>query len=179
MSYQMILFGFARANTQIRVDRYSGRAAEASATASAVDAPRSPTLSLKTNATVPITLDAKYSNHGSVSSTHAASRTPASAPQVESGSPYIAPLTLSGSTSQIFGSSLNGSPMATTADGIRDLHLAGDAPRYFPGVVSRGQRRNSVRQGSMHESDKPRKDGLGRADDGVIDESADRMSKSG
>lgn len=129
---------------------------------------------------MPITLDAKYPNHGSVSSTHAAAtRTPASAPQVDSGSPYMAPLTLSSSTSQIFGSSLGSSPMATAADGIRDLHLAGDAPRYFPGVVSRGQRRNSVRQGSMHESDKPRKDGLGRVDDGVLDESVDRAGKSG
>ena len=143
------------------------------------DAPQSPTLSSKTNATVPITLDAKYPNHGSVGSTHAAARTPATAPQVDSGSPYMAPLTLSSSTSQVFGSPLSSSPMATTADGIRDLHLAGDAPRYFPGVVSRGQRRNSTRQGSMHEGDKLRKDGLGRVDDGVIDESVDRTGKSG
>jgi len=33
------------------------------------------------------------------------------------------------------------------------MHLVGDEPRYFPGVVTRSQRKNSKRQDSMHESD--------------------------
>ncbi|KAL1873827.1 hypothetical protein VTK73DRAFT_711 [Phialemonium thermophilum] len=47
----------------------------------------------------------------------------------------------------------NSSASRTPADGIRDLHLDGSEPRYFPGVVTRGQRKNSKRQDSMHESD--------------------------
>lgn len=32
-----------------------------------------------------------------------------------------------------------------------DVHLSADQPRYFPGVVTRGQRKNSKRQDSVHE----------------------------
>lgn len=35
----------------------------------------------------------------------------------------------------------------------RDLHLSGHEPRYYPGMVSRSQRRDSMRRESGHESD--------------------------
>ncbi|KAL2020689.1 hypothetical protein VTK56DRAFT_8085 [Thermocarpiscus australiensis] len=51
---------------------------------------------------------------------------------------------------------VNGGGSWTPADGsIRDLHLSGHEPRYFPGMVSRSQttRRDGARQNSAHESD--------------------------
>ncbi|OAA65417.1 AMP deaminase [Niveomyces insectorum RCEF 264] len=44
---------------------------------------------------------------------------------------------------------------AWSADGGRtnDPHLSGAEPRYFPGVATRSQRRNSLRQNSYHEAD--------------------------
>lgn len=41
----------------------------------------------------------------------------------------------------------------TPLDVTRDPHLDATEPRYFPGVITRSQRRNSKRQDSMHESD--------------------------
>lgn len=38
-------------------------------------------------------------------------------------------------------------------EGFADLHLSGSEPRIFPGVVSRGQRRDSIRQSSISETD--------------------------
>jgi AMP deaminase len=35
--------------------------------------------------------------------------------------------------------------------GPQDAHLSADQPRYFPGVVTRGQRKNSKRQDSVRE----------------------------
>jgi AMP deaminase len=35
--------------------------------------------------------------------------------------------------------------------GPQDTHLSADQPRYFPGVVTRGQRKNSKRQDSVRE----------------------------
>jgi AMP deaminase len=42
---------------------------------------------------------------------------------------------------------------SAAADGMRDLHLSANEPRYFPGVVTRGHRKGSKRQDSVHESD--------------------------
>ncbi|KAH8893714.1 AMP deaminase [Thozetella sp. PMI_491] len=151
---------------QQMVERYTALAAAGpySATSAPVElngsasqpnaALRSPAASLKTNGTT-ANAEVKSSLVGNASS----ARTPATAPQLESSSPYIAPLSLSGSTSQLYGMAATGltaSPIMTASDGIRDLHLSGDAPRYFPGVVTRSQRRNSTRQGSMHETDTSR-----------------------
>lgn len=58
-------------------------------------------------------------------------------------SPIAGPLAGEGSTSR-----------HPPTDAMRDLHLWGQEPRYFPGVVTRSQRRNSTRQSSTHESDK-------------------------
>jgi AMP deaminase len=41
----------------------------------------------------------------------------------------------------------------SSADGVRDVHLDGHEPRYFPGVVSRGQRKNSKRWDSAPDGD--------------------------
>lgn len=38
-------------------------------------------------------------------------------------------------------------------DGRKDAHLSGSEPRMSPGMISRRQRANSLRQSSMHESD--------------------------
>src|SRR5438045_1625405 len=42
-------------------------------------------------------------------------------------------------------------------DGMRDLHLSGAEPRYFPGVVSRNHRRDSLakERNSFSEKDDP------------------------
>ncbi|KAI1857050.1 hypothetical protein JX265_009277 [Neoarthrinium moseri] len=40
-----------------------------------------------------------------------------------------------------------------SADGFRETHLSGHEPRYFPGMMARASRRDSMRQGSMHDSD--------------------------
>ncbi|KAH6646493.1 hypothetical protein BKA67DRAFT_584525 [Truncatella angustata] len=38
-------------------------------------------------------------------------------------------------------------------EGFKEMHLSGHEPRYFPGMMARASRRDSMRQGSMHESD--------------------------
>lgn len=38
-------------------------------------------------------------------------------------------------------------------DAMKDLHLSGSEPRIYPGMISRRQRTNSLRQSSIHESD--------------------------
>ena len=89
-----------------------------------------------------------------------------SEPQPTSSSPSITPsIPPSLSQSQV----LTASPVALTspASGTvggsgsgsgegRDLHLSGHEPRYFPGMVSRSQRRDSMRRESGHESDQQR-----------------------
>ena len=65
------------------------------------------------------------------------------------------------SQSQIFSSPVASSPLAISgadreASGNwapADAILSGNELRYFPGVVSRSQRKNSTRQSSMHETD--------------------------
>ena len=48
------------------------------------------------------------------------------------------------------------------------VHLSGTEPRYFPGVATRSQRRNSIRKNSYHEMD-----------DGTATGSANRLRKTG
>lgn len=38
-------------------------------------------------------------------------------------------------------------------DGMKDASLSGSEPRIYPGMISRRQRTNSLRQGSGHEAD--------------------------
>lgn len=38
-------------------------------------------------------------------------------------------------------------------DSLKDGHLSASEPRIYPGMISRRQRTNSLRQSSMHESD--------------------------
>jgi len=77
--------------------------------------------------------------------------------ETNTSSPYMGPN--SAGSSQLASSSLLASPLATakdapwSGDGSRDFHLSGSGPRYFPGVVTRVHRGNSIRQGSAHESD--------------------------
>lgn len=69
---------------------------------------------------------------------------------------YASPVVL---PSPVTGSTVGGTlpiSMSASTDSLRDgLHLSGHEPRYFPGMVSRSQqRKDSMRQGSVHESDK-------------------------
>ena len=60
-------------------------------------------------------------------------------------SPYLGPAAAAAASQ-----AANGAP----AGGMRDPALSADEPRYFPGVVTRGHRKDSgKRQDSMHESD--------------------------
>lgn len=90
--------------------------------------PRSPALSLKTNA-----------------ATLASTARPT---QSDTNSPYLGPAGQAGA---------NG-----VTDGMRDLALSANEPRYFPGVVTRGHRKDSKRQDSVHEGDEAGKKGRGR-----------------
>lgn len=47
-------------------------------------------------------------------------------------------------------------PQATSSwpiESMKDGHLSGSEPRIYPGMISRRQRTNSLRQSSTHESD--------------------------
>lgn len=127
----------------------------------------SPALSVKTGAT------ASYS-----ALPQAAARLPASQQQqtqeattTSNNSPYMGPVSTATSSQILPGASVVTSPLSSGVvnnnnnpsregsstwpqlDGS-NTHLSGDEPRYFPGVVSRTQRRQS----SLHESD----EGAGR-----------------
>jgi AMP deaminase len=72
-----------------------------------------------------------------------------------------------GSQSDILSGGMVASPLtAGPSSGVEEEpHLSGHEPRYWPGVVTRGQRRMSTRQGSAHEGDAP-VDGVKRRQDG-------------
>jgi AMP deaminase len=61
-------------------------------------------------------------------------------------------------------------------EGFGDLHLSGSEPKIFPGIVSRRQRRDSLRKSSMSETDDPgsvstsRKGKGTKGYDGVVNE---------
>ena len=65
-------------------------------------------------------------------------------------------------------------------EGFGDLHLSGSEPKIFPGIVSKRQRRDSLRQNSMSETDDHGSVGTGgrkgkggrRRLDGTVDEEA-------
>ncbi|TPX17425.1 uncharacterized protein E0L32_003068 [Thyridium curvatum] len=153
------------------VERYTneGRPHSVAATAAPESAkilPMSPALSVKTGAT------ASYS-----ALPQAAARLPASQQQqsqeattTSNNSPYMGPVSTTTSSQILPGASVVASPLSSGVvnnnnpsregsstwpqlDGS-NTHLSGDEPRYFPGVVSRTQRRQS----SLHESD----EGAGR-----------------
>ena len=50
-------------------------------------------------------------------------------------------------------------------DGMMDASLSGSEPRIYPGMISRRQRTNSLRQGSGHEADGTAKKGPGNMDE--------------
>lgn len=107
-------------------------ATEASVPAAPTISHKSPTLSMKTNQTVePAQTPRKISFSQADNSS----------------SPYLGP------------AASNPSPAGVSAtanwpiDGMNDLHLSSSEPRYFPGVISRRQMTNSIRQGSSHEND--------------------------
>ncbi|GAB1311371.1 AMP deaminase [Madurella fahalii] len=147
------------------VERYTALATDVpSASGSAVDpnsvplpvtVPRSPALSSRATT---IAADPKQQSHAQGS-------TPTWGPQVGTGSPSIMAIPTSLSQSQLYSSPVLASPMMgpasdrdlsgswTQSDSIREPHLSGHEPRYFPGMVSRSQRKDSTRQSSVHESD--------------------------
>jgi AMP deaminase len=102
--------------------------------------PKSPALSLKTN------MAAAHPSHVSLA---AAARTGQSS-QVDTNSPYLGP---AGQAVNGTGAAAKDGSVWTATDGLRDLALSANEPRYFPGVVTRGHRKDSKRQDSVHESD--------------------------
>jgi AMP deaminase len=116
--------------------------------------PRSPVSLAKANAMA--TMDSKHPSYVSLSQAGFATRAPS---QADPSSPYMGATSMN--SSQILPGSLLASPLATATkdapwpgEAGRDLHLSGSEPRYFPGVVTRRQRTDSVRQNSLHESDR-------------------------
>jgi AMP deaminase len=112
--------------------------------------PKSPVLSLKTNVAAA---------HPSHVLSAAAARTGGGggggqSSQQENQSPYLGPTAKDGT-----GASAG---VWSATDGMRDLALSANEPRYFPGVVTRGHRKDTKRQDSMHESDGGEKKGRGR-----------------
>lgn len=73
-----------------------------------------------------------------------------------------------GSQSDILSGGMVASPLtAGPSSGVEEEpYLSGHEPRYWPGVVTRGQRRMSTRQGSMHEGDVVPVDGAKRRQEG-------------
>jgi len=111
---------------------------------------RSPGLSARAN-TISSTANTE-SRHAAFASLPSTARGQSS--QGDTHSPYLGPG--SAASSQILPGPSIPSTLADVAwqvDGIRDSHLSGSEPRYFPGIVTRSQRRNSTRQSSAHESD--------------------------
>lgn len=113
---------------------------------SAQPRPASPTSSLKTNMASNTTMfDTKSMQEPRISL------------QVQSNSPSFAPSTSANSVLQgpITGSplTLQREPAQWPTEDFRDTHLSGHEPRYFPGMMSRVSRRDSLRKSSVHESD--------------------------
>lgn len=132
---------------------------------------QSPALSAKPNATAGaiITADSKQNSYASLVSQP--SRTPQRQSlfaDVNVTSPGLGPVqgTLLASPVIAAGQTRDGPRAAAGGagvagpDGMKDHHISGSEPRYFPGVVTRSQRRNSMRKASVHEDDSPV--GLGR-----------------
>lgn len=108
-------------------------AAEPSGGASAVS--NTPSMSLKTN----LNVDAM---------------TPL--PQRMGPPPTSSPAMATTHTSHATGASHPPPPQSTNSwpiDSMKDGHLSGSEPRIYPGMISRRQRTNSLRQSSTHESD--------------------------
>ncbi|KAK3394050.1 hypothetical protein B0H63DRAFT_459817 [Podospora didyma] len=156
------------------VERYTTLAADAASTSGAATdlngsiaqqtVAKSPVLSSITNntAAATATADPKQKSHASSYVSQTPSTTRSGYPsQVDTGSPYTVAISNTMSQSQIFSSPVASSPLApSSADrdatgnwAPADAILSGNEPRYFPGVVSRNQRKNSTRQSSMHETD--------------------------
>jgi hypothetical protein len=88
---------------------------------------------------------------------------PTETSQVDAGSPRL-PALSTATKSQIFSTSAQASPASATAasrdssgtwtvaDPLMDAHLSGQEPRLFPGVVSQGQRKNSLQKSSSNEN---------------------------
>lgn len=91
--------------------------------------------------------------------------------------PGAATPTISGSTATATatGGPIHASPLAlsrestwpadaaTASASDPSVHLSGTEPRYFPGVATRSQRRNSIRKNSYHEMDDGTVTGSGSA----------------
>lgn len=105
--------------------------------------PTSPTSSVKANASLSTPVESSTQQYQQFPSQ--AARIPAShtQPQIDGNQPIS-----------------NGTPLmhphretSWPVEGFADLHLSASEPRIFPGVVSRTQRRDSLRQSSMSETD--------------------------
>ncbi len=95
---------------------------------------------------------------------YATTRAAPNGSQTDANSPYMSAAGGSMSQSQILTSPMLASPLTAGAlsgpgsgpgngESMREPHLSGHEPRYFPGIVTRGQRKGSTRQNSQHEND--------------------------
>lgn len=68
-------------------------------------------------------------------------------------------------------------PVPQPIDGMKDASLSGSEPRIYPGMISRRQRTNSLRQGSGHEADGTAKKGTSANMDEVEEEAVDESKE--
>jgi AMP deaminase len=148
---------------QIRVERYNSLTSEmplseALSKSHTGFAPKSPALSLKTNnvATAhPSHISLQAARTGGAGGGQSGSQQQQQ--QQDTASPYLGP---AGQTNGAAPAAADG--VWTATEGLRELALSANEPRYFPGVVTRGHRRDSKRQDSVHESDAGEKKGRAR-----------------
>lgn len=81
---------------------------------------------------------------------HIANKEPQPPRRAPTSSPSVTP-----APSNVTSPPMGGAAGQSFVDGMKDLHLSGNEPRIYPGMISssRRQRANSLRQGSTQESD--------------------------
>jgi len=116
--------------------------------------PSSPTSSVRTNASTSITT----LESASAVPSQAYQQFPSQAARIPPSHAVHLDTQQHGSSIHLPQSSAHPSSSRVNGDYVEnfgDLHLSGSEPRIFPGIVSRTQRRDSVRKGSMNENDEP------------------------
>jgi AMP deaminase len=92
-------------------------------------------------------------------------------------SPAVAPLQQPNSAPAPPGPGAVQSAASWPIDGMMDASLSGSEPRIYPGMISRRQRTNSLRQGSGHEADgtakKTPSGNMGEVEEEAVEESKD------
>ncbi|CAK7263247.1 AMP deaminase [Sporothrix epigloea] len=130
----------------------------------------SPTLSHKTSITAPVSNAPSPVMASGPATGPSLSHVPLPATtNTTGGAVFASPIALSrestwpaDAASSTAAAAFNGTSVSGGLSGPNS-HLSGSEPRYFPGVATRSQRRNSVRKGSQHEVDDGGAKGFGHA----------------